>query len=352
MKIKDVLLKAYEAKASVIHMAADCPVMARTDGKLYPLEQSNVEAADMEEVLQAFLTKAKKERLDREGEITLAVTISGFARLRVTLYRQRGTYAASLHMMPLDIPAPEELEIPHSVLKLAQERKGLVLVTGEAGSGKTSTAASLLSQIAQGESRHIVTIENPVEYLIANGKSIVSQREIGSDVKDHAKALKAALRQDADVIFISELPDAETVLEALCAAEAGRLVIAALQAGQTAHALRRLIEMVPKDKGEFARMQLANVLRGVVWQQLLPRCDREGRSAFFEVLLADQDIRSLIRSDRMCQIPSAIEGKREYGMQSMDDAILEAYMKSKIKAETAAAYAVDEKRMRQWMQIY
>lgn len=352
MKIKEVLLKAYEAKASDIHMMADSPVMIRADGELRPLEESNVEAADMEEVLQAFLTKSKRERLDREGEVNLAVTISGFLRLRINLYRQRGTYAAAFHMMPLDIPAPEELEIPPAVIALAKERKGLVLITGEAGSGTTTTVASLLNRIAQQESKHIITIESPVEYLISNGKGIVSQREVGSDTREHARALKAAMRQDADVIFISELPDADTVMEALKAAESGRLVISSMPTGQAVHTLQRLIELFPSDMRDLARMQLANVLKGVVWQQLLPRCDKGGRNAVFEVLLADQDIRALIRGERMHQIFSAIEDKRERGMQSMDDAILDAYMKSKIKAETAAAYAVDEKRMRQWMQIY
>lgn len=352
MKIKEVLRKAYEAGASDIHMMAGCPVMIRTEGRLRPLEESDVADEDMKEVLAAFVTKEKKEILDREGELVFVLAIPGFSRLRIALYRQQGKYAASVRMMPSEVPAPQELEIPDSVLKLAEEKKGLILLTGEAGSGTTTTAASLLCQIAKGEPRHIVTIENPVEYRIGNGTGIVSQREVGSDAKGVSEALKAAVRQDADVIFASELPDADAVLEALKAAEGGRLVITSLRVAQAARALRRLTESVPSDMRERAREQLSGVLKGVVWQQLLPRRDKEGRSAFFEVLLADSDICALIREGREGQIASALSQKRESGSQLMDYAVLDAFMKSKIEAETAAAYAVDETRMRRWMQIY
>lgn len=352
MKLKDVLVRACEANASDIHIMADCPVMIRKDGILRPLEESAVTAEDMEEVLRAFLTQAKKERLDREGEVSLAVTISGFLRLRVNIYRQRGTCALSSRIMPTEAPKPEELELPPAVLNLAKEKKGLVLITGEAGSGTTTTAASLLGQIAGSGAKHIVTVENPIEYLIDGGRSIVSQREIGSDAKDFARALDMAARQDADVIFAGELPDAQTVLSALKTAESGRLVFSILRVAQTEHALRRLLEMIPGDMREFARMQLAEVLKGVVWQQLLPRRDMEGRGAVFEVTLSDPSIRSLIRSDRIGQISAAIEDKKELGMQSMDDAILDAYMKSRICEETAAEYAVNKARMRQWMKVY
>lgn len=352
MKLKDILALACEEDASDMHIMAERPVMIRADGKLRPLGESAVTAEEMEEILQAFLTKAKKERLDKEGEVCLAVTVSGFLRLRVNIYRQRGTYALSSRIMPLEIPKPQELDLPASVINLAKEKKGLVLITGESGSGTSMTAASLLSQIAGSGAKHIVTIENPIEYLIESKTGIVSQREIGSDAKDFARALDMAEKQDADVIFASELPDAQSVLSALKAAESGRLVLFSMRVAQTEHALNRLLGLVPGDMRDFARVQLADVLKGVVWQQLLPRRGAEGRSAVFETLLADPSIRSLIRSDRISQISAAMEEKKELGMQSMDDAILDAYTKSRISEETAAEYAVNKSRMRQWMKVY
>lgn len=352
MNIKDILALACEADASDIHIMADRPVMIRAGGKLRPLEESVATAEDLEDVLRALLTKAKKERLDREGEVNFAVTISGYLRLRVNLYRQRGTYALSSRIMPLEIPKPQELDLPSSVINLAKEKKGLVLITGESGSGTSMTAASLLNQIAESGDRNIITIENPVEYLIESKTGIVSQREIGSDARDFSRALDMAQRQDADVIFVSELPDAQTVLSALKAAESGRLVVSCAHLARTEQALGRLLGMVPGDLRDLAGIQLAEVLKGVVWQQLLPRSDKKGQVAVFEILLADPSIRSFIRSGRFSQIPAAMEDKKELGMQSMDDAILDAYMKSRILEETAAEYAVSKSRMRQWMKVY
>lgn len=255
-------------------------------------------------------------------------------------------------MLSLEIPTPDELELPMAAQKLTEAGKGLILVTGEAGSGKTTTVASLLDKIAKTQAKHIVTVENPIEYLLPRGIGMASQREIGSDTKSYADAIRAAMRQDADVIYISEISDPDTALAALAAAEAGHLVIASLYTGRAEDTLKRLSDLFPEQRRRQAYAQLSGVLRGIVAQQLLPRCDGASQSAVFEIMLVDKEMQALLLEGRFSAVSSAMEKKREAGMQTMDDAILEAYMKSRILAQTARQYATDKERMRQRMQIY
>ncbi len=352
MNIKEVLEKAYEAKASDIHMLPECPVMFRINGKMSALSDTCIQASDMENFLKDILTKGQLKELEEEGEMDTAVTIPEFSRVRANVYRQRGTYAIAVRMLSSAIPSPKELELPESVVELTKESKGLVLITGEAGNGKTTTIVSLLHQIAEQETKNIITIENPIEYVLSHGKSMVSQREIGSDTKSYAKAVKSALRQDPDVIFIGELSDADTVLETIAAAEAGHLVFSSLHTNRTEDTLRRLIDIFPKHRRQQIRVQLGDVLKGVIAQQLLPRCDTKSRTAVFEIMLSDKEIQTLLRENRLSQIASVMEMKRNMGMQTMDDAILDAYMKCRISAETAEAYALDGERMKRRTRIY
>lgn len=352
MNIKEILEKAYDAKASDIHMIPECPVMFRINGKMHAFEEACIQPADMEAFLQEILNKGQLEALEEEGEIDTAVTIPEFSRVRANVYRQRGTYAIAVRMLSATIPTPEELELPKSIRDLTKESKGLILITGEAGNGKTTTIASLLHQIAEQETKNMITIENPVEYVLPHGKSLVSQREVGSDTKSYAKAVRAALRQDPDVIFIGELSDEDTILEAIAAAEAGHLVFSSLHTNRTEDTLRRLIDIFPTHRRQQIRVQLSDVLKGVIAQQLLPRQDTESRMAVFEIMLADKEIRTLLREDRLSQITSVMEVKRDAGMQTMDDAILDAYMKCQISAETAIAYAFDGERMKKRTRIY
>lgn len=352
MKIQEILQQAYEMKASDIHMLPDSPLMFRVNGKMTAVEGGNVQAADMKKIVKELLETGQIEELEQEGEVDTAVSVGDFSRIRVNIYKQQGTYGVALRILSSTIPKPEELNLPKSILELTKENKGLVLITGEAGNGKTTTMASLLDYIAKRDTKHIITIENPIEYLIPSGSSLVSQREIGSDTKSYAKAVKAALRQDPDVIFIGELSDVDTITEAIAAAESGHLVFSSLYTNRTEDTLHRLIDIFPTHRRQQIRVQLADVLKGVVAQQLLPRCDMDARNAVFEIMLADKEMQTLLREDRIEQISSLMEKKNAVGMQTMDDAILSAYMKSRISGDTAVGYASNTERMRQRITIY
>lgn len=352
MKIKEILQKAYEANASDIHMIPERPVIFRIHGKMRTMEEVCVQEADIGTILEELLTESQRIRLEEDGDIDTAVTIPEFSRVRANVYRQRGTYAIAIRMLSTTIPTPKELELPEAIVNLTKENKGLILITGEAGNGKTTTIVSLLNQIAENETRNIITIENPIEYLLPHGKSIVSQREVGCDTESYAKAVKAALRQDPDVIFIDELSDADTILGAIAAAEAGHLVFSSLHTNRTEDTLRRLIDIFPAHRRQQIRVQLAGVLKGVIAQQLLPRSDDASRSAVFEIMLSDKEIQTLLKEDRIAQIMTVMENKEDKGMQTMDDAILSAYMKCRISSETAVSYAYDRERMAQRTKIY
>lgn len=352
MKIEEILQKAYDNRASDIHMIPQSPLMFRIDGEMTADEGEEIRTEDIEDVLQSVLSEEQKQKLTEEGEIDFAVSISDFSRVRINIYRQRGTYAAVFHMLSQEIPLPEQLDISRAVIELTQKKKGLVLVTGGVGSGKSTTLASLIDLIAKRDTKNIITIEDPIEYMFSHKKSIISQREIGSDAKSYAGALKSALRQDPDVILVGELTDAETISMAITAAETGHLVFSSLPTNCAQDTLYRLIDVFPPYQQQQIRVQLAEVLNGIIAQQLLPRSDKKGRIAVYEVMLANKEIRNLIRDNRISQIPSAIGAGKKEGLQTMDDAILSVYMRSKITAETAVSYAQDAETMQTKIKIY
>lgn len=352
MKIEEILQKAYENKASDIHLIAGTPVMFRINGRLVSQGDECILEEELEEIFKSVFSREQWRELQEEGEMDSAVSLKGFSRIRIHAYRQRGNYAVSMRILSSRIPTPEELHLPEAIVNLTRETKGLVLITGEAGSGKTTTLASLLNAIAQNDTKHIITIENPIEYLLPHGKGLVSQREIGTDTRNYAKAVNAALRQDPDVVFVGELQDAETIEEAIQAAETGHLVFSSLYTSQTEDTLSRLIEIFPEHRRQQIRMQLSAVLKGVIAQQLLPRCDREGRQAVFEILLMDKDMRKLLREDKIPQMLAEMEERETDGMQTMDAAIRAAYMKMQISEETAVTYARNPEQMRAKIRIY
>ncbi|MBO5303126.1 MAG: PilT/PilU family type 4a pilus ATPase [Lachnospiraceae bacterium] len=352
MKIEEILQKAYAANASDIHLLAGTPVMFRIHGKMVSQDGAALLEDEIEEMIQAVISKEQWKELQEEGEIDVAFSLEGFSRIRINAYSQRGSYGAALRILSSKIPTPKELHLPDAIVKLTQETKGLVLITGEAGNGKTTTIASLLHAIVQNDTKHIITIENPIEYLLPHGKGMVSQREIGTDTKSYANALKAALRQDPDVIFVGELNDIETIEEAIKAAETGHLVFSSLCTNQTEDTLSRLIEVFPEHRRQQIRVQLSAVLKGVIAQQLLPRCDKEERRAVYEILLMDKNMRTLLREDKIPQMIAALEQEKVEGMQTMDEAIRSAYMKMQISEETAVTYARNPELMRTKISIY
>lgn len=353
MNIEEILQLAKKQNASDIHITPDSPLMHRIEGKLVPLEGSEVTEAEMNQFVEEIVpTEKKRKELEEEGELAFAFTADEGLRVRANIYCQRGTYAASLRIVKAVIPTAEELELPSALLSLMKNKKGLILVTGAAGSGKSTTLASMINAVAEKETKNIITLENPIEYMISHKKSMVAQREIGTDTKSYTAGLESALRQDADIISVGELSDAQTVETVLRAVDTGHLVCAALYTGTAETTVRHLIGLFPPHRQEQIKRQLADALLGIVSKQLLPRMDGNGRCAVYEVLLAEKEIKDLIREDRLPQLSLAMERGKERGMRRMDDAILSAYMKSRISAETAVAYAKDTENMQKMIQIY
>jgi twitching motility protein PilT len=289
--------------------------------------------------------------LEKVGELDFAFSVAGFSRIRANVFKQRGTYAAALRILSYEVPTPESLGIPKSVVDLTMKKRGLVLVTGATGSGKSTTLASLIEVIANRDRKNIITLEDPIEYLHSNKRAIVSQREIGCDTQSYANALRAALRQDPDVILVGEMRDLETISTAITAAETGHLVFSTLHTNSSADAIDRMIDVFPPHQQQQIRIQLAGVLEGVIAQQLMPRSDTNGRIAAFEVLLANSAVRNLIREGKSFQIPSIIQTSKKEGMQTMDDCITNIFFRNQISSQTAITYALDTEAMRNKIDI-
>lgn len=352
MEIADIFSKAYDQKASDVHFMSGCPVMARIDGKLREFSESDMQDSDMEKLFSFLLTKSQRKKLETAEEIDEVIMTSEQFRLHFNIYKQQGRHAAAVRILASEIPGPFELHIPEAVMELVREPKGLILITGPAGSGKSTTVASLLKELASAETKSIVTIEDPVEYRIPRGKSIISQREIGKDAGGYAGAVRSSMRQDPDVVYIGELQDGETVLAAVMAAETGRLVISSLHTDRIEDTLHRLISLFGTERREEMQKRLANTLKGIVTKQLLSTDRGNGQRAVYEVMLVIPEIKRMISEGRFDQISSAMENGKEAGMQTMDDALLSAYMKSEISADTAVAAASDTETMKRKMRIY
>lgn len=289
-----------------------------------------------------LLSETQHETIAKTGELDFAYSLQGVGRFRLNVFKQRGTYAAALRLLPFKIPTPEELSIPKAVVEMTNKKRGLVLVTGPTGSGKSTTLASLINVINHKFAGHIITMEDPIEYLHKSDKAIVNQREVGLDTMGYAPALRAALRQDPDVILLGEMRDLDTIATAVTAAETGHLVFSTLHTIGAASTIDRIVDVFPPHQQEQIRIQLATVLECVVSQQLLPLDGVEGgRCAAFEVMIANPAIRNLMREGKTFQIPSMMQTNRKAGMITMDDALYDLYISRKINEETALTFAQD-----------
>lgn len=351
MTIEDALTLAKQKDASDIHISPGNPLMLRIDGELIPQSEFMLKPTEINGILRPVMTDEQFAQLEEIGELDFAFSVPGFSRIRANVFRQRGTYAAALRILSYEVPQPETLGIPKPVVDLTLKRRGLVLVTGATGSGKSTTLASLIEIIANRDRKNIITLEDPIEYLHSNKKAIVSQREIGCDTGSYASALRAALRQDPDVILVGEMRDLETISTAITAAETGHLVFSTLHTNSAADAIDRMIDVFPPHQQQQIRIQLAGVLEGVIAQQLMPRSDTSGRVAAFEVLLANSAVRNLIREGKSFQLPSIIQTSKKEGMQTMDDAITNIFYRNQISALTAITYAHDSESMQSKLQI-
>jgi twitching motility protein PilT len=338
MQLNDLLRSAVEAGASDIHLKFGRPPLMRRNGLVTPMENGEeLSNADLDGYLRTItsLVPSRYERFNASGDLDIAYTAEGLPRFRVNAFRQRGMISFALRVIPKTVPQFEELGLPPGVRRLAEEHRGLVLVTGATGSGKTTTLAAMIDHINRTRQSHIVTIEDPIEILHPDHKSIVNQREIGLDTEDFGQALRRALRQDPDTILIGELRDAETAQTALQAAESGHLVFSTLHTVDAAETIGRLIEFFPEGKQQLVRSVLAGVLRGIVSQRLLPALPT-GRVAAVEVLVANARIADLIREDRADEIPEAIAEGDFFQMQNFTQALIELVLAGRVDREIAA----------------
>ena len=298
--------------------------------------------ADTERMLMSIIDEEHRETLHQNGEVDFAFGMPQIGRFRVNVYRQRGSLSAAIRVMSGVIPTPEELGLPDSVIELTQKQGGLVLVTGPTGSGKSTTLASMIQRINETRQCHVLTLEDPIEYLYRHEKAIVDQREIGLDSNSFAAALRAALREDPDVILVGEMRDLETISTALTAAETGHLVFSTLHTMGAAATVNRIVDVFPEAQKEQIRTQLSMVLESVVSQRLLPRADGNGRMACYEVMHCNTAIRNLIRDNKSFQIQGIIQTSKSLGMVTMEDALVQACLRGEITKSTALEYAQDK----------
>lgn len=351
-RIEQIIKDAAACGASDIHLIPGAPLMYRIDGAMTPVNEERLVSAEIEETMRAIMTEQMEKVLERDGEVDFAHSFPGLSRIRINVFRQRGSLAATLRILAVEIPTPEYLGIPKEVVNLTDLKRGLVIVTGSAGSGKSTTLAALVNEISRKYVKSITTLEDPIEYLLPHNKSIVSQREIGYDTTSYAKALQASLRQDPDVILIGELRDMETIQTAITAAETGHLVFTSLHTGNAVSTIERLVDVFPPYQQQQVRVQLAEVLRGVIAQQLLPKINSKGRVAAYEVLLMNQEVRTAIRDGKTHHLSTIIQNGRKAGMLAMDDAIYDLYMKSFISTDTAIKFAQERTEMSQKVTIF
>ena len=339
MDFKTVIARAAASRTSDVHLTVGLPPVFRIDGKLTNDGTVPLTEADVYDAVKQITTENELRMLDEVGEIDLAVSFEG-TRMRVNAYRQQGCTAMALRLLPLTIPSAEQLGLPQVIIDQAEKPRGLVLVTGPTGSGKSSTLAALLDHINNTERRHIITLENPIEYVHSRKQCVINQREIGHDTESFAAGLRAALRQDPDVILVGEMRDLETISTAITAAETGHLVFGTLPTKGAADTIDRIIDVFPAAQQPQIRAQLAEVLECVVSQTLLPKIGG-GRRAAFEIMVVNAAIRNLIRQSKTFQIASTMQTNKRAGMQLLDDALVDAVRSGEVSVDDAVAVAND-----------
>ncbi|WP_427339166.1 type IV pilus twitching motility protein PilT [Caloranaerobacter sp. DY30410] len=341
MNISELLKKIIELGASDLHITVGYPPVMRINGELVKYGEKTLTPEENTSLVKQILDEDKFKQLEINGEIDTSYSIAGLGRFRVNVYKQRGTYGMAIRVVSLRIPTIEELGLPEIVKELSRKQRGLILVTGPTGSGKSTTLASMIDCINKERSCHILTLEDPIEYLHKHDKSIINQREIGSDSRDFASALRAALRQDPDVILVGEMRDLETISIAITAAETGHLVLSTLHTIGAAKTIDRIIDVFPPHQQQQIKIQLSTVLEGIISQQLLPRVDNKGRVLALEIMIATPAIRNLIREGKTYQIQTAIQTGMKFGMQTMDNSLINLFKQGLISKNTALDYAVD-----------
>jgi twitching motility protein PilT len=333
--IDELLELVVEHNASDLHISDGLPPVLRIDGELKKTRYETITPEVSQRMIYDVLTDDQIQRFETDLELDCSYAYQDVARFRVNVYRDRGTIASALRLIPRRIPTIEELNLPEVVRDLSRRVRGLILVTGPTGSGKSTTLASMINQINHERAEHIITIEDPIEYLHTHNKSVINQRELGQDTHSFNNALRASLREDPDVILVGEMRDLETIQLAVTCAETGHLVMATLHTNSAAESVDRMIDVFPPAQQEQIRIQLSNNLQAILSQQLLRRAGQPGRIAAIEVMVANSAIRNLIREAKTHQITSHIQTSAGTGMMTMDQALRDLYQASMITYEDA-----------------
>ena len=339
--IEEIMRTAKNAGASDVHITVGIPPKMRVNGNLVTMNYSRMMPADTLGVLLEIMTESQREKFEDRGEYDMSFSIPELGRYRVNAYKQRGSVALALRLVGTQVPSPESLGVPESVINLYERKRGLILVTGPTGSGKSTTLAAIIDKINNNRDAHVITLEDPIEYLHQHKMAMVNQREIGLDSQNYANALRAALREDPDVILVGEMRDFETISVAITAAETGDPVLYTLHTIGAASTVDRVIDVFPPHQQQQIRVQFANVLEAVISQQLIPTLDGRGRVAAFEVMHANHAVRNLIREGKSHQLVSVMQTNRKMGMITMDESITQLFYEGRIDREMAIQFAQD-----------
>jgi twitching motility protein PilT len=337
-KIDSILRAAIEYKASDVHLTVGVPPVLRINGDLRRYGTDKLLPADTEGMAHAIIPDHMWEIFKEKGELDFSYGVPGSSRFRVNAYHQRKSVSLALRVVASKVPSIEELDLPEVVSKLVEKPQGLILVTGPTGSGKSTTLASMIDYMNRTMRKHIVTLEDPIEYLHRHGNSIIDQREVGFDTTSYASGLKAALRQDPDVILVGEMRDLETMSIAITAAETGHLVLGTLHTSSAPTTINRIIDVFPSTQQPQIRIQLASVLVGVISQRLFPTVDNKGRKAATEILVNNAAIANLIRNEKIHQIQSTMQTSRAQGMHTLEMSIRDLIDRNVIQREAASQY--------------
>lgn len=338
--LKELLAITIKQNASDLHLTVGVPPVIRVNGQLKHIGNEKLQPADTE-VYAKEISGEYYDRYMKIGELDTSFSVSGIGRFRVNLFKQRGSSAIAIRVVGLKVPTLNELQFPSVIKELISNQRGLVLVTGPTGSGKSTTLAAMINEINSSRAAHIITLEDPIEYLHKHNKSIINQREIGKDSLSYANALKSVLREDPDVILVGEMRDLETISIALTAAETGHLVLSTLHTIGAAKTIDRIIDVFPPYQQQQIKIQLAAVIQGIISQQLLPKSDGDGRVAAVEIMVANAAIQNMIREGKTHQLQSSIQTGAKYGMKTMDMSLAELYKKGLVSYESALSYASD-----------
>ncbi|RFU71572.1 type IV pilus twitching motility protein PilT [Peribacillus saganii] len=336
-----ILTAAFELGTSDIHLTVGVPPIMRLHGELKQYGKEALTPDDTEAMARSIIADNLWDVFKEKGELDFSYGIPGVSRFRVNAYHQRSCVSLAIRVVPTKIPTLEELKLPNVLKQIAEKPQGLVLVTGPTGSGKSTTLAAIIDFINKHMKRHIITLEDPIEYLHKHGLSIIDQREVGFDTKNFANGLRACLRQDPDIILVGEMRDLETISTAITAAETGHLVLGTLHTTDAPATIDRIIDVFPPNQQPQVRIQLASVLGAIISQRLFPTVDRNGRAAAIEIMINNSAIRNLIRNEKIHQIHSVMQTSRSSGMQTLEMAIKELLEEKKIDDQAAAPYLME-----------